>query len=266
MKLQDLFESAEATGFTFAKDLNSEFKEMAATNDITLVHPMGWPAIVKNGAWYGGGMIVKGGARAEAKRRISMPIEVRAKAFAMEVAEKLEALMKQGMSVAVGSGSSRSTRTDVKPGHAKEALLTAMKIDRPQINSDLRHQDMPCLVWFVETPQAISDSQLLRLSLHAHHQLPNARELPWSSQNTFIDIAGTFPTSEVKRYQKTLNTESPQLWQDIFNLGVKHGIKPTSKSPLRQDRGFLKISTKILSKDTIRVPSAELKAILDKHV
>lgn len=127
------------------KAISAECKAIAKKFQLTLVAGMGWPNIVKDGGWMGGGL---GPWRGIKDEDAWIKIEKRRIGFIKDLARKLEGYVAEGRKVKIGRGASRSVhQEDAIAGQVEEQLMKNLVEERPPGNVSAPR--MPCVVWFV---------------------------------------------------------------------------------------------------------------------
>jgi len=166
MKVQELLVE-EQTLFAHIKQLNAEFKALAKKLDVRLVHGQGWPAVLKDGAIYGGGFAPLGGQSRENREDHIFEFDARLKMFLKEVGKKLEAAMREGQKVAILPGADRQgTRVEAKPGEVGKQLIDSLrKVSAPGIYGK---PAVPCVAWYVSAPAGIHTSALIEINARGY--------------------------------------------------------------------------------------------------
>lgn len=286
MKLQDLFEAAD-NPFSFAKELNAQFKALAKENGLTTLGPMGWPAISKDGAWFGGGFQPAGGAKKAEAQLVKLPLEVHVKGFVNELAPILEKLIQQGHEIAVGEGAQYGVKHPVVPGKVKEALLASMRMQKPKTSDSRFRPVMPCIVWYVSIPKELAGTELLRVSVNVRHGNRPKRKGVYTDPRTGFMLVTTSTPEKNKVYVKKFEafnktnradydlktsrtTPASDAWvgmaEDFLALAVKSGFNLEHKDPIVNDHGAISLSRKIGAKGSIQVDLNDVTKILDKYL
>jgi hypothetical protein len=284
MKTYELLREAADNPFDAIKAMNREFKEMAADVELSLVAGMGWPNINQKGGWFGGGLGSKGGNNKKNVDSLTLPVEIRRKAFLKALAQKLEKLMDEGREIEIGQGASRAVHSEkgIK-GHIFDQLMKNMVIDKPPGNID--RERMPCLVWFVGLGGDLAGKTPFRVTGNFYGQPPPGQE--YGGPHLYIDVGGTIETAEGRKLHTALNKFRKvhgewSSWDEKTNKHVRH--ENTAKwhafiremgqimskivdKPLPADfdgtaKGYFSIDRKALSSSTQRLTPEQLDLIV----
>lgn len=274
MKIAELLQ--ESDPFTVMKGLQAEFKQLALDMDLTIIAGMGWPQVVKDGAWYGGGFAQKGGANKK-QDTISLPPEIRIKGFIKQLAKKLEAMMADGYTVKVAPGAERGKETiAVGRGEAAEKLAAALKNNKAPGNVSNRNM-MPCVAWFVSNPADMQGQMAFRLTVIPYAR-PTGSEA-YGQKQPVIELGGSMPEAKAKELKKAVDTirkEGQNIWRD----GSQHPPEPEglrkktalirAAASLAAEVGkpladnidvaatYIDSTLKVLTKTTVRVDRADI--------
>lgn len=287
----------EATTYDIGKQLNREFRDLAAQLDLT------WgemPGFLKGGAWYGGAISPKGGRREEAKREMTLPFDRRVKGFFRQLSKVLAQKHEEGHVISIEANT-------VKNG--KVVPLTPEQFQKSFDEAELRQftfgvtrepkQDVRCR-WYVSFSDAQSkEAAFIRLDGGIWGQ---------NFATQYIDVAFNV-TADMKAVKKKLKAilendkvrggfgaDLAELWKasggkpngpSKYAGGVKMSWEdylnaarnPINKDPshldkedsavryayIKDNRGVrLSLKGGVMSKSTIRVPSDEVLALIDK--
>lgn len=202
MKTYELLQEETAqTPFGAIKELNVEFKALAAQFDLTLVAGMGWPQIGKDGAWYGGGIGSKGG-NAKKQDTLSLPIEARRKGFFKELAKMLESMMAQGHVVKIAAGAARGThQEDAIKGRVYDQLtMHAIKASPP--GNVTNREAMPTVAWYVSLPAKWAGKTAVRIIGRFYKDVDeDGYGLGEGSQ---VDVGGSMDIKKAKALEKQI--------------------------------------------------------------
>lgn len=169
MRIIELFEEEQHISVAM-KALNREFKDLAAKYKLSIVAGMGWPQVSKDGAWMGGGLAPLRGISDE---KAMLSFGHRQTGFLRAVARRLEALIKEGHTVKIAQGGSRSVHQEVaEAGKVEERLLANLRTETPP---GVRGRgQMPTVVWYVSAPEGVTTSAFINLWASLYH-LPGWR-------------------------------------------------------------------------------------------
>ncbi len=203
MRVVELFEEEHISNVM--KALHQEFRDLAKKYQLTLAGGMGWPAITKDGAWMGGGMLPYRGISDE---DAVLNIEKRRRAFLRAVAGRLEELLKSGRVVKIARGGLVSGhQEDARPGEIEKQLNDNMVIDKPPRSRDGKVQTV---IWFVSAPAGINATNFVNI------------------QASFFMPPGPFGYQGYGSYNTFIMPNDAQLEKAITRMmgKVKKGFKP----------------------------------------
>lgn len=164
MRVVELFEE-EPHISDVMKALSKEFRDLAKKYQLTVVAGMGWPQVTKDGAWMGGGL---GPLRGISDEEAVLSIEKRRIAFLKVVARRLEELMKEGRTVKIARGGSRSVHQEVaEPGRVEEQLRANLVTETPPATRG--RGQLPTVVWYVSAPAGASTTSFVNMTMSLHH-------------------------------------------------------------------------------------------------
>ena len=149
MRVVDLFESESPA--IVAKELHKEFVAIAKEYGLLLRGGMGWPRVTQKGMWSGGG--IAAGKRGVDDALMGMKIEQCVNAFLVDVAEKLEAVIKDGRTVLIGNGASADEKTAEPAQHGSvfSQLKAGMQVSVPPGGKSYEEK-VPSVTWFISHP------------------------------------------------------------------------------------------------------------------
>jgi hypothetical protein len=211
-----LLNEEEVTAFEHVKRLDREFKDLAAEYGITLLAGVGWPGVLKNGGWYGGGMGPKGGSKANADS-LDMPMDIKVKGFIKELAEKLEGYVAAGLIVNIGVGADKLTTTTPKAGEVLKHLVDGLQIARPP-GAKPGQTRIPCVAWFVGLPSEFQGKGVFRFIQHFYRE---------SKAPITLDIGGPFDPKEALKLKSAIKKFSSKYRDKWVKLeSGEYGIQP----------------------------------------
>lgn len=287
MKIHELL--LESDPFTNMKELNAEFKQLAADTDLTIVAGMGWPQVVKGGAWYGGGIETRG-RKNKVQDALTLPHHIRVKGFLQLVAKKLEALIADGRTVKVAPGAARGTKTiDVKAGEVAKVLQDSAIMAFPPGNNP-KAPEMPCVAWYVSTPPEFDNLTAVRVTYYQYISGPDSTDYAGRIKAGTVAIGSAFPPAQAKALLKKVNEimtvsktgvvknaetdkydlvpptgNSLRLRKELMAAAEKLASAVDRKSPGKVDvvASHVEIKIAILTKTTIRVDPALMQEFYD---
>lgn len=188
MKVDEILSEEAGTTSQFMKDLKHEFNAKAKELGVTIVATMGWPALLKDGIWYGGGIRLRG--RAEKYdpdailNRADLPgpafdrlQEQEAYPFLEYLAERLEQFLAAGHTVKLAKGANRSAAIDAVPGKVLQQLKENLEITYPPgvtsytrtMGNIAKNREImfPCIAWFISFPEQLTGRATLMVGVYS---------------------------------------------------------------------------------------------------
>lgn len=294
MKIDELL--LENSPFAYMRELNDKFKAIAKEAGVVWLAGMGWPQVMKDGFWFGGGM--KPSTRGDKDAVIrpgDLSPEATQKFIFKAIAAILEDAMKNGQQVKVANADRKASTEVVKPGDAYNALLRTVKVMRPPGRHD---RDWPTVTWFIGKPQELSDAETVRLDI----TFPAQRGDPDYRNRAQMSIGTSLPVSTAKAFRKwytnTLSNKkdkatgevkthvtpgwaddnqhkstsdyksyhpATKAWLDfeerLIDLAKKHGVKLPKNDDTSEPRARAFLNFKVLTKATKVIPPEEFLAL-----
>lgn len=287
--------------FMAIKDMNKEFKDIAAQFDLTLVAGMGWPQIGTEGGWFGGGLGPKGGkARENSDTGDRIRLDIRRKGFLLALAKKLEGYIADGRVVLIAAGAARSKhKEEVKAGEAFKKLEAAAILALPPGNISIE-KTMPCVAWYVSQPASMTGTIAVRFTGHFYGP-PNPKDpdeigrradgysMKYNPKGFMsIDCGGTMTLEKAKRIDldfrnfvrahsgreywngrtqvKPITGETEKFRKMRNALGAYLGKVTGQKCPQPVAHAHMEISRKVLPKSSTRIDMEAFDQFLRKHI
>lgn len=283
MKTSELISEAD-NPFDAIKELNVEFKALAADVDLTLVAGMGWPNITQKGGWFGGGLGQKGGSNKKNFDTLSLPIETRRKAFLHMLAKKLEGLMDEGRDVKIGQGASRSQHIEnAEKGRVLDQLTKNLENASPP--GGTRREKMPCVVWFVGLDSKMARTSTLYITA-AFYGPPSSGSI-YSGDKLRVHLGGVIDLATSKKLIAAFNkfkkaNSHTRVWdsklrsytevkaspkwlafmQDMGEVCSRIVGQPLPKGFSSKDHDYFHIDKKVLPSSATRLTPAEMDLVI----
>lgn len=199
MKIYELLCETADSHFSTIKAMNAEFKQMAADVDLTLVAGMGWPNITQKGGWFGGGLGNKGGNKKVDNLTITIPIEIRRKAFLKMLSKKLEGFLDEGREVQIGQGASRSAHSEkaIKGQIFHQLMANLVEVKPP---GNVKREKMPCVVWFVSHESELASKTSLCIEAHISKKGPTD-----NTDYLYVNVGGIIDATAARELLSAFN-------------------------------------------------------------